>query len=108
MDLARAMAIELTVEVPESVIDRYPDTSKNLVARIESVQEIGDRTHRLVLSFSEKLPGKDLTRWLNLLMGNCSMIPGVRLVDVEVPEEHLKSFKTARRGLYHRWSNASV
>ncbi|MBC8261843.1 MAG: hypothetical protein H8E43_08505 [Planctomycetia bacterium] len=99
MDLARAMAIELTVEVPESVIDRYPDTSKNLVARIESVQEIGDRTHRLVLSFSEKLPGKDLTRWLNLLMGNCSMIPGVRLVDVEVPEEHLKSFRGPHHGI---------
>ena len=98
-DLARAMAVELTVEVPEAVIDRYPHLNRDLVARVEEINEISPSEQCIVLSFSGDLPGADLTRWLNLLLGNCSMIPGVTLADLEIPEELANRFTGPRYGI---------
>ena len=98
-DLARAMAVELTVEVPEKVIDRYPYLHDELVAKVESIDSISSNLYEIVLSFSGDLPGTDLTRWLNLLLGNCSMLPGVTLVDLEIPEGLLGGFAGPRYGV---------
>ena len=93
------MAVELTVEVPEKVIDRYPHLHQELVAVIESVDAISSGLHEITLSFSGNLPGADLTRWLNLLLGNCSMLPGVTLTDLEIPDELLSGFAGPRYGI---------
>lgn len=98
-DLARAMAVELTVEVPEKVIDRYPHLNRDLVAGIEGIKPVDSGRHEITLSFAGNLPGADLTRWLNLLLGNCSMLPGVTLADLEIPEPILQDFTGPRFGI---------
>ena len=98
-DLARAMAVELTVEVPEKVIDRYPHLNRDLVACIEGIKPVDSSRHEITLSFAGNLPGADLTRWLNLLLGNCSMLPGVTLADLEIPEPILQDFTGPRFGI---------
>ncbi|MGB1398081.1 MAG: hypothetical protein ACPG7R_09600, partial [Planctomycetota bacterium] len=55
-DLAQAMAVELTVEVPEKVIDRYPHLHEELVAKVESIDSISSNLFEIVLSFSGDLP----------------------------------------------------
>ena len=92
------MAVELTVEVPEKVIQSYPHLNRDLVAQVEGIEPIGPHQHRISLSFSGSLPGNDLTRWLNLLVGNCSMMPGLTLEDLEIPNGLATEFAGPRYG----------
>jgi len=103
-DLARALAVELTVEVPEEVIGRYPHLNRDLIAQVEEVRAITPALHQITLSFcgdlpGVDLPGADLTRWLNLLLGNASMLPGVRLHDLEIPNDLVAAFQGPRHGI---------
>ena len=52
---ARAIAIELTVEVPDALIARYPGMETDIVARIESLEPEGEGTSQLRLSFDPAL-----------------------------------------------------
>jgi len=97
--LARAIAIELTVEVPETVIARFPSIERDIVARIEELREVSPGRQELRLSFSVDLAGGGLPQLLNLLSGNISMLPGVELVDAELPRELLDRFPGPRHGI---------
>jgi ribulose-bisphosphate carboxylase large chain len=97
--LARAIAVELTVEVPEALLARSPALERDFVARIESLRELGMAVHELRLSFDPALAGGGLPQLLNLLSGNVSMLPGVELVDAELPRELLDRFSGPRHGI---------
>ncbi|MGA1202686.1 MAG: hypothetical protein ACO4BJ_06845, partial [Planctomycetota bacterium] len=97
-ELAEAIAIELTVEVPRALIDRYPRISRDVVARIESLSEEGGWS-RLVLSFDPSLAGGGLPQLINLLSGNVSMLPGVELLGAELPPSRLAEHPGPRHGI---------
>lgn len=97
--LARAIAVELTVEVPEPILARSPAIERDIVARIESLREVAPGRHELRLSFSPELADGGLPQIINLLSGNVSMLPGVELVDAELPAEILGRFRGPRHGI---------
>lgn len=97
--LARAMAVELTVEVPDALITRYPGIESDVVADVLDVVEVESGIHQVTLALAADLAGEDLNRLLNLLLGNCSMMPGVRLVDLHLPDQLLSRFKGPRHGI---------
>ena len=87
------------MEVPERLIQRYPSIESDLVAKVEGHQQISPDVHQIQLSFGGELAGSDLTRWLNLLLGNCSMMPGVRLIDLKLPDDVLAQFPGPNHGI---------
>ncbi|MEC9476533.1 MAG: RuBisCO large subunit C-terminal-like domain-containing protein [Planctomycetota bacterium] len=97
--VARAIAVELTVEVPERLIERYPTIETDLVAKVDQCHQISPGVQQIQLSFAGEMAGSDLTRWLNLLLGNCSMIPGVRLIDLNLPDDVLQQFAGPHHGI---------
>ncbi|MAW76411.1 MAG: hypothetical protein CMJ95_03315 [Planctomycetes bacterium] len=97
--LARAIAVELTVEVPERLIRRYRTIETDLVARVEDQQQMSPGIQQLTLSFAGELAGSDLSRWLNLLLGNCSMMPGVRLIGLKLPDDVVSQFPGPSHGI---------
>jgi len=97
-ELAEAIAIELTVEVPRALIDRYPRISRDVVARIESLSEEGGWS-RLVPCFDPSLAGGGLPQLINLLSGNVSMLPGVELLGAELPPSLLAEHPGPRHGI---------
>jgi ribulose-bisphosphate carboxylase large chain len=97
--MARSIAVELTVEVPESLISRHPGIESEIVAKVEDLHEISPGLQQLTLSFAGELAGSDLTRWLNLLLGNCSMMPGVRLIGLRLPDDVLRGFPGPNHGI---------
>ena len=96
---ARAIAIELTVEVPDALIARYPGMETDIVARIESLEPEGEDASQLRLSFDPALAEGGLPQWLNLLSGNVSMLPGVELISAELPPDLLARFPGPRYGI---------
>lgn len=97
--LARAIAVELTVEVPEALIARFPELERSVVARVESREAISPDLHALRLSFDPSLASGGLPQLLNLLSGNVSMLPGVELVDVDLPDAISAAFPGPRYGI---------
>ncbi|MFI5401461.1 MAG: RuBisCO large subunit C-terminal-like domain-containing protein [Planctomycetota bacterium] len=94
--LARAIAIEQTVEVPESLIDERTD--REIVGTVEGTDPLPDGRFALRIAFSPDLV-HNLPDLLSLLYGNVSMMEGVRLAELSLPPDVLGRFKGPNFGI---------
>jgi ribulose-bisphosphate carboxylase large chain len=94
---AEDISVEQTVEFPPDLISD-PAIRTEVVGSVQSVDEIGPALHRAVVAFPVEVAGRELTQLMNVLFGNVSLIPGVRLVSVALPERVLKAYKGPRFG----------
>jgi ribulose-bisphosphate carboxylase large chain len=88
--LARAIAIEQTVEVPESLIDARTD--REFVGKVRGVDRLPDGRFALRIDYGADLV-HGLPDLLSLVYGNVSMMEGVRLAELSLPPEVLARFK---------------
>ncbi len=94
--VARAIAYEQTVELPEALVDA--DVAREVVGRVEDLRG-GDGVSLATVHYEAALADGQLPQLLNLLCGNASLYPEVRLVDLELPESVLASFPGPRLGV---------
>jgi len=79
----RALALEQTVEFPEDLLpagylrDQVP-------GRIEAIEPVADGI-RAVVSYPDEAAGSDLLQFLNVVFGNSSLQPGIRVEDFSLP-----------------------
>ncbi|MFA6030719.1 MAG: RuBisCO large subunit C-terminal-like domain-containing protein [Elusimicrobiota bacterium] len=97
---ARAIAFEQTVEVPEDFI-KDDALRERIVGRVRSVApQPGARDlHRVEIDYNPLLGGGRLPQLLNLVFGNVSIYPEVRLVDLRLPDAFLARFRGPRYGV---------
>ncbi len=95
--LAREIALEQTVELPENCISK--EIAERVVGRVEEVKELEERRWRAVISYSSETVGGDLSQFLNLLFGNISLKRGILITDVAWPESFLESFRGPAFGI---------
>ena len=96
--IARALALEQSVEVPAEVV-RDPFVAEHVVGRVESIEARSDGTHDVVLALATATTGYDVAQTLNMVFGNSSMHAHVELVDVEFPADFLARFPGPRHGI---------
>lgn len=91
--LADQIAYEQTVELPPAQVS--DEVRREVVARVESVEpDPASGDHCLArLAYPQHLASNQLSQLVNLLYGNISMMPGIRLVDVELPGALLSGFR---------------
>ena len=91
-ELARKIAIEQSVECPESLIT--DDIEKNFVGEVMDIKPLGGGSHRyqITYSFSPQVLSEQYNQLLNLCFGNVSMYRDVRLTDIELSSESLRYF----------------
>ena len=94
--LARAIAIEQTVEVPESLIDARIE--KEIVGKVEGIEPLPDGRFALRIAYPRGLVSS-LPELLSVLYGNVSMMEGVRLAEVGLPPELLARFPGPNLGV---------
>jgi ribulose-bisphosphate carboxylase large chain len=99
-DEARARAeeicVEQTVEFPPDLIER-DDIRDGIIGRVESL-EPGAGGQRARIHFAVETAGGELTQLLNVLFGNSSIKPGIRLARLELPDALLAAFPGPRFG----------
>lgn len=101
-DKARALAehicYEQTVEFPGDLI---PDgeIKKDIVGRIESLERTDKNRSVAKISFAVEITGFQFTQFLNNLFGNISILPGIRIIDIDIPESLLSISKGPRFGM---------
>ena len=88
---ARAIAYEETVEVPFD-FPLQPRIREEIVGRPGALSPVDGGRFRVEIDFPAALAGGRLGALLNLVFGNASIWPGVRLVALRFPESFLASF----------------
>lgn len=93
---AREVAIEQTVEFP---IDLVPpgDLRDQIVGEVESVEPAASGW-RSVIGYAVETAGSDLTQLLNVIFGNSSMKPGLRVEGLDLPASYLVRYLGPRFG----------
>jgi ribulose-bisphosphate carboxylase large chain len=94
---AEALATEQSVEMPLAAIGDER-VLKEIVARVESIKpHAGD--FEVVLGIAPATTGNEASQLVNMLFGNCSLQPEVKLIDVVFPTGFEKAFPGPRFGI---------
>ena len=99
---AEDICIEQTIEFPPDLV-HDADILGTIVGRIVSLRPIGDRRHELVVSYAAAsaaaaTPRAELTQLLNVLFGNSSLQPDVRLERFDLSPSLLARYRGPRFG----------
>jgi len=95
---ADALRYEQTVEFPAELLPAG-DIAEHVVGRIEDFSERGDGAYDVTVSYADEVAGKELPQFLNVLFGNSSMTPGVRVERIEPSATILSNFRGPRFGV---------
>ncbi len=93
-----ALCVEQTVEFPADLIERA-DILGQVLGQLEQMQPAGPDAWRARVSFATETAGPELLQLLNLLFGNISLQPGLRLVGLDLPASLLAAFPGPRFGV---------
>jgi ribulose-bisphosphate carboxylase large chain len=94
---ARDICYEQTIELPEDL--PIPEAIRaQVVGRIEDLRPIGPTVFEVVISYAVEVVGTDLTQLLNVVFGNVSLKPGIRVEALEFPDGFLRLFRGPRFG----------
>ena len=98
---ARATAedtcIEQTVEFPRELVPDG-DIRDHILGRIESLSLVDPYHYEAVISYAVETTGFELIQLLNVIFGNTSLKPGVRVERLEMPDSLLRAFRGPRFG----------
>ena len=94
---ARDICLEQTVEFPEALV---PDGAirEQILGRIESMQALDAIHYEARISYAVETSGFELLQLLNVIFGNTSLKPGVRVERLELSPGILRAFKGPRFG----------
>jgi ribulose-bisphosphate carboxylase large chain len=95
---ADSLRVEQTIEFPADLVPD-DDIQRHIVGSVESLDEVGPELSRAVVCYAVETTGYELPQLLNVLWGNSSILPGIRLVDIELPESLLVRLGGPRFGI---------
>ena len=95
---AADIGVEQTAEFPEDLITET-DLREQILGRVVAQRALAPPMHEVAIEFSAETAGVELTQLLNLLYGNISLKPGIRLVGVELPDALLAKYRGPRFGV---------
>ena len=93
-DLIRA---EQTIEFPIELAPTW--IQDEVVGKVEEITSSDKNNHLITISYNPDVTGGELTQLLNVLWGNASLFPGVKIVDLKLPDSILNKFKGPRFGI---------
>jgi ribulose-bisphosphate carboxylase large chain len=93
---AQDICLEQTVEFPGELV---PQVIKDqIVGRIEAFEPAEKGSFQAIISYAVESAANELTQLLNVMFGNISIKPGIRIEQILLPEAILNIFKGPRFG----------
>ncbi|MSO43619.1 MAG: ribulose 1,5-bisphosphate carboxylase large subunit [Candidatus Planktophila sp.] len=96
-EVADAIRVEQTIEFPYELAQTW--IQESIVGKIEEIVSEQDNRHRITISFNPDVVGGELTQLLNVLWGNASLFPSLKIIDINLPHEIVALFKGPRFGI---------
>ncbi|OPJ64675.1 RuBisCO large subunit C-terminal-like domain-containing protein [Clostridium oryzae] len=94
---AKDICVEQTAEFPEELVPQGV-ISDNILGRIENFRNINDNTFVARISYAVDSAAGELTQLLNVIFGNISIKPGIRVENINITPELAEKFKGPRFG----------
>ncbi len=95
---AEDICIEQTIEFPADLIPE-DDIRGSIFGRIEQMEACGENWFRVRISYAVEIADDEITQFLNVIFGNISLKPGIRVEDVELPASLMKAYRGPRFGI---------
>ena len=95
--IAFAIAVEQTIECPYELVDGTP-IADTIVGQIEDLKKAEAGAYYATISYEPEAVGDEMAELLNMLFGNTSLQPGVRLMSFELPETMYNNYPGPRFG----------
>ncbi|MCP5145359.1 MAG: ribulose 1,5-bisphosphate carboxylase [Gammaproteobacteria bacterium] len=95
---AQAIAVEQSVEMPLAPIDDAY-VLENVIASVGEIVALNHGQFKARIDYGVDTVGDDVGQLFNVLFGNCSMLPGVEILDVELPPALLARLRGPRHGI---------
>lgn len=96
--IAEKACTEQTIEFPPELIGD-DDIRGHVFGRIEAMESFGPRLHQIVISYAVECSGFELPQLFNLIYGNISLFPQMRVERIALPDSLAARFKGPRFGL---------
>lgn len=96
-ETASAICVEETAEFPENLIGEG-DIRDHILGRVVDFKHIDGDHYEATLSYAVEITAFELLQFLNVVYGNISMIPGIKVERFALPESLSMHFKGARFG----------
>ena len=94
---AEDICIEQTVEFPADEVPKGI-IKDQVFGRIELFERLDKDSFKVIISYAVEIAAGELTQLLNVIFGNSSIKPGIRVEYLDLPEPLLKNFKGPRFG----------
>lgn len=94
---AYGICLEQTVEFPQELVPEGP-IKDSIVGQIERFEEWEAGCYKAVISYAVECASNELTQLLNVIFGNSSIKPGIRVEHIDIPQSILKHYKGPRFG----------
>ena len=95
--IADVIRAEQTIEFPFELAPSW--IQEEVVGKVEDISSTSQTNHLITLSFNPDVTGGELNQFLNVLWGNLSLFPNIRIVDLRLPESFLAKFQGPRFGI---------
>jgi len=96
-EVADALRVEQTIEFPNDLAPQW--IQEEVVGKIENIESHTSNIHVFTISYNLGVTGNELPQFLNVVWGNASLFPGIRVIDLVIPNEFLAHFKGPRFGV---------
>jgi ribulose-bisphosphate carboxylase large chain len=93
---AQEICFEQTVEFPPDLTS--PEIQTNVVGQLVALGETAPQRHEAIIAYPCATAGTELTQFLNVLFGNTSIKPGIRVERFDLPPTLLAHYQGPRYG----------
>lgn len=95
--IADVIRVEQTIEFPADLAPQW--IQEDVVGKVEEIVSTSVDVHRIKISYNPDVAGADFTQLLNVLWGNASLFPGLKVIGLELPAVITNRFKGPRFGV---------
>jgi ribulose-bisphosphate carboxylase large chain len=94
---AEDICLEQTVEFPADLVPPG-EIRDHIIGRLEGLEKIDEGLHRARISFAAETTAGNLVQLLNVVFGNISLKPGIKVESLALPAGMISAFKGPRLG----------
>ena len=88
--IADVIRAEQTIEFPYDLAPGW--IQEEVVGKVEEISSSDKTSHLITISYNPDVTGGELNQFLNVLWGNVSLFPNVRIVELKLPEAFANRF----------------
>ena len=96
-EIAEVIRVEQTIEFPKDLAPQW--IQEEVVGVVEEISSIDSTLHKITISYNPDVTGSELAQLLNVLWGNASLFPGVKIIGLRLPDSITKLFQGPRFGI---------